>query len=713
VASEAAANSVGVDFTPADAAKVMQDSARTIRASSGDAEMSAQAALSEARAVELTANSREDFEAAAAAYEQAFALGAVTARSSGGVAGFEAATAIIGLDRRLGRTKRGDEAARWCLDRARKVERGEMFVPAKTCLAAVAARSITVDRNADDRTSPQYKEATALLRELKQDWWDADDKPLESAPEDNLARLRLKITIQRLADLLDGSLDVDEALIEQAQKQLATNPRTEIASDLYAGATEASEDDTKPFDARVPLLTSDHASTGYLLDSLPLLRRRRHLVNEADPGDFPSGEAERRSLDDIKTWIDAQLTALKDTTVRIQVLGELEKRRAPTDHPILYHNGYGDDEEPDRAQVLAALSRREEKRMADVAVVIQKLAERNDLLADLKLAQPAQPAQETGQIDIYLSKADREQVDAVKQRLARFRTLCTEARICGQSAMQVEGELARFSMLRSLDKDVTKQAEPSEPDTPTMGYDLVAYREPPSADGKVRPVRGNRTWQSIEPEGAFLFSSQSNLDKFKANPEYYKPAYHGYAVDWLRIGEQTDGNPRIFCTMGPQLLFFESANGRDAWCETGTHDADVDRRVLAAASATADSTIRIQQPVTGGSAPERGLGRWRYELGPNAHIVVPRGGRVERRSSRTLFIQHADGLISELVLSDGAYRDFSGLKPLGADIPFTQASGASTLTWRVKCASGARVDSSRLLELKASEVCHTETADDR
>ena len=49
------------------------------------------------------------------------------------------------------------------------------------------------------------------------------------------------------------------------------------------------------------------------------------------------------------------------------------------------------------------------------------------------------------------------------------------------------------------------------------GYDTVAY----FTEGK--PVKGDSKWQ-VEYEGAdWYFSSQENLDKFKADPEAYAP----------------------------------------------------------------------------------------------------------------------------------------------------------------------------------------------
>ncbi|EEX94814.1 hypothetical protein VIOR3934_05534 [Vibrio orientalis CIP 102891 = ATCC 33934] len=56
------------------------------------------------------------------------------------------------------------------------------------------------------------------------------------------------------------------------------------------------------------------------------------------------------------------------------------------------------------------------------------------------------------------------------------------------------------------------------------GYDTVAY----FTDGK--PVKGDKQWQTEYQGADWYFSSQENLNKFKADPQTYAPQYGGYCA---------------------------------------------------------------------------------------------------------------------------------------------------------------------------------------
>lgn len=56
------------------------------------------------------------------------------------------------------------------------------------------------------------------------------------------------------------------------------------------------------------------------------------------------------------------------------------------------------------------------------------------------------------------------------------------------------------------------------------GYDTVAY----FTDGK--PIKGDKQWQTEYQGADWYFSSQENLNKFKADPQAYAPQYGGYCA---------------------------------------------------------------------------------------------------------------------------------------------------------------------------------------
>jgi YHS domain-containing protein len=62
------------------------------------------------------------------------------------------------------------------------------------------------------------------------------------------------------------------------------------------------------------------------------------------------------------------------------------------------------------------------------------------------------------------------------------------------------------------------------------GYDPVAYFT------ESRPVKGNEKLAYKWNNASWYFSSQENLDLFKANPEKYAPQYGGYCAYGLSNG---------------------------------------------------------------------------------------------------------------------------------------------------------------------------------
>lgn len=97
------------------------------------------------------------------------------------------------------------------------------------------------------------------------------------------------------------------------------------------------------------------------------------------------------------------------------------------------------------------------------------------------------------------------------------------------------------------------------------GMDSVAYHDP-AAISEHRASEGVRTW-TFEWRGAkWRFASEQNYDKFRADPDRFRPAYGGHCANALSLGEgliKTDGSHwEIF---DDQLYLFFAARGRDRW----------------------------------------------------------------------------------------------------------------------------------------------------
>ena len=94
------------------------------------------------------------------------------------------------------------------------------------------------------------------------------------------------------------------------------------------------------------------------------------------------------------------------------------------------------------------------------------------------------------------------------------------------------------------------------------GFDLVSYRHPGG------PVPGIPEL-SMEFNGStYLFTNQSNLDTFRADPEHYLPAYAGFCAITLALGRITCPEYSNFKIEDDRLLLFEVTgftNGRTLW----------------------------------------------------------------------------------------------------------------------------------------------------
>lgn len=91
------------------------------------------------------------------------------------------------------------------------------------------------------------------------------------------------------------------------------------------------------------------------------------------------------------------------------------------------------------------------------------------------------------------------------------------------------------------------------------GYDVVSY----FTEGK--PVKGNAKFAVIQSEATYRFSSQANLDTFKANPAKYEPAYGGFCAYGVSVGAKFDGDPTLWKIVDGRLYLNLDPGIQEAW----------------------------------------------------------------------------------------------------------------------------------------------------
>ena len=100
------------------------------------------------------------------------------------------------------------------------------------------------------------------------------------------------------------------------------------------------------------------------------------------------------------------------------------------------------------------------------------------------------------------------------------------------------------------------------------GYDTVAY----FTDGK--PAKGSSEFEQEWEDARWLFSSATNLELFKANPERYAPQFGGYCAGGLAVGEYADGDPELFMITDGKLYLIKNEEYQTVWLgspETSIH----------------------------------------------------------------------------------------------------------------------------------------------
>lgn len=101
------------------------------------------------------------------------------------------------------------------------------------------------------------------------------------------------------------------------------------------------------------------------------------------------------------------------------------------------------------------------------------------------------------------------------------------------------GKIVSLGLLALVSITYVAPAQTAEPvykgtfsDKAVGGYDTVAYFK----EGK--PVKGNAQFKTEYKGASWQFSSQANLDAFKANPDKYAPQYGGYCA--YAVGAKND-----------------------------------------------------------------------------------------------------------------------------------------------------------------------------
>jgi len=98
------------------------------------------------------------------------------------------------------------------------------------------------------------------------------------------------------------------------------------------------------------------------------------------------------------------------------------------------------------------------------------------------------------------------------------------------------------------------------------GFDPVSY-----FDGK--PVEGESGLKTLHKGVIYQFSSQENLNKFKAAPDKYEPAYGGWCAYAMgQTGEKVKIDPETFTILDGKLYLFYNFWGNNTLVDWGKNE---------------------------------------------------------------------------------------------------------------------------------------------
>jgi YHS domain-containing protein len=112
--------------------------------------------------------------------------------------------------------------------------------------------------------------------------------------------------------------------------------------------------------------------------------------------------------------------------------------------------------------------------------------------------------------------------------------------------------LSLFGLSQAQDETAKRKSNFNVEDgVAIQGYDPVSY-----FDGK--PLEGKKTLKYAHQGVSYCFVNQANMDKFKANPSKYEPAYGGWCAYAMGAkGEKVEIDPETYkITNGKLLLFY-------------------------------------------------------------------------------------------------------------------------------------------------------------
>lgn len=110
------------------------------------------------------------------------------------------------------------------------------------------------------------------------------------------------------------------------------------------------------------------------------------------------------------------------------------------------------------------------------------------------------------------------------------------------------------------ENNLSRGATLAGPGLAVHGYDAVSFFSG-------QPTIGDDKFAFVYEGATYRFASQGNLDKFKASPAKYVPAYGGFCAFGTALGKKFDGDPRYWKIVDGKLYLNLNADIQSKWNE--------------------------------------------------------------------------------------------------------------------------------------------------
>jgi YHS domain-containing protein len=125
--------------------------------------------------------------------------------------------------------------------------------------------------------------------------------------------------------------------------------------------------------------------------------------------------------------------------------------------------------------------------------------------------------------------------------------------------------MKRFLIIAALAFITTVQAQAQQSEIFAPGGKAIKGYDPVAFFKESKPVKGSDKFQYKWKDATWLFSTNENLEAFKADPEKYAPQYGGYCAYGTSQGHKAPTQTDTWTVLNDKLYFNYNDKVKELW----------------------------------------------------------------------------------------------------------------------------------------------------